>query len=126
MGGLNQPGAPYSASDYTVKLDWQKRSLKVVPVFEFEIRNLIAGYSSIYFGLFGAFCGLGSSCLTTYLTASLSEPLKSRYFSATLIFLCFAFVFLVMSIKEWATARATAKDLLKRESISPRIANTEP
>ena len=123
MGAAPQGDLGIRAGDSTVKLDYQKRSLKVVPVFEFEIRGLLSGYVSIAFGLFCLFVGLGASCLTTYLTASLGEPLRSRYFSAALIFLSFAFVFMVLSIVEFFKAQRVAKDLLKREPlVSPDTA----
>lgn len=112
-----QPG------DSTVTMDWQRRNLKVVPVFELEIRALIAGYTSTFFGLFGIFAGLGLSSLTTYLTVSLTDSLSLKYFCATLLFLCLAFIFFILSIKEWLRSKATARDLLRRESTIPRTAN---
>jgi hypothetical protein len=123
LGDTPQGDIGLRPGDSTVTLDWQKRSFKVVPVFEFEVRGLLAGYTSLYWGLFGIFAGLGFSCLTTYYTAGLAEPLKSRYFAAMLIFLCFAGVFLILSVKEWFTARNIVKDLLRRQGIPPQIVN---
>lgn len=82
-----------------------------------ELDELIAGYTSINLGFFGLAFGATLAIFITCTTASLQEPIKSRYWISFFVFALFTVYFFSMAVREWRNAQKKI-DKIKAETIS--------
>ena len=101
---MQEPAIIEAGAAPLVQTTVRRRHLEMYPLLKQEIDRLTAGYSSPCLGLFGAFAGAFVSLLITDLTASLVEPMSTRFVDATVITGCAALGFLLFAIRDWRAA----------------------
>jgi len=118
--------SPFHPADGPIVLATMKRrKLEMYPLLKQEVTQLIAGYSSPAFALFGVFFGALSALWITCETGGLVEPLKSRFFAYAYISGGLAAICLLRAIREYLDAK-TLIATIEKEIIEVRVVQESP
>jgi hypothetical protein len=98
----------------------RKRVFEVYHVLKEDLNRLASGFVSVHFGLLGIMVGAALSMIITYVTVPLAEPLKTRFWAASLIFSIGAIYCAIMAFRDWRAA-CNEVERIKRETTTENI-----
>jgi carbon starvation protein CstA len=114
---------PFEIKDLTI-LSYRPRNLEMYPMLRQEVELLVAGYCSVYLGLFGIAFGALATAYITAKTVVLSESDRRFFWTVVVITAFLSLTFGVLAIRDVWNSRAVM-DRLRKETRQIEVRETE-
>ena len=118
---LEQGQNPFSIGQESLTtISYGRRKLKMFVVLRQELDTLIAGFTSVYWALFGVTAGAATTTIITVCTVSLSDQTNRKFFDASVILGIATVTFLCLGLRDLAKSRKVVSQI-KEETIDVDI-----